>query len=180
MSTIQIEIPLDALSRANVARALADLTLALGGHAVGAAAPAAPAPKVEKPTVVAAPVDVEAAVKADKPAKAAKPAKPAKVRPATGKTAPRPELEGLSVEARWDAYFKELPLNSQRFLDLLKEKGRLTLPEAVVQLQLDNPKAMGGLTGAMARWAPKQGVKVPYDTLQDTNGTRYWVWKGIQ
>jgi hypothetical protein len=39
---------------------------------------------------------------------------------------------------------------------------------------------MGGLTGAMARWAPKQGVKVPYDTLQDTNGTRYWVWKGIQ
>jgi hypothetical protein len=189
MSTIQIEIPLDALSRANVARALADLTLALGGHAVGAAAPAAPAPKVEKPTVVAAPVDVEAAVKADKPAKSdkpakaakpAKPAKPAKARPATGKTAPRPELEGLSVEARWDAYFKELPLNSQRFLDLLKEKGRLTLPEAVVQLQLDNPKAMGGLTGAMARWAPKQGVKVPYDTLQDTNGTRYWVWKGIQ
>jgi hypothetical protein len=32
----------------------------------------------------------------------------------------------------------------------------------------------------MARWAPKQGVKVPYETLQDANGTRYWVWKGIQ
>jgi len=199
MSSIQIEIPLDALSRPNVARALADLTLALGGHAVGAAAPAAAPVKTAAPAVVVAetaaeaaaatPAKAEKAAKAEKPAKAAKaakaakpakPAKPAKARPATGKTAPRPELEGLSVEDRWAAYFKELPVNSQRFLDLLKEKGRLTLPEAVVQLQLDNPKAMGGLTGAMARWAPKQGVKVPYDTLQDANGTRYWVWKGIQ
>lgn len=43
MSQIEIEIPLDALRRPNVARALADLALALGGHAVASPHVAAPA-----------------------------------------------------------------------------------------------------------------------------------------
>jgi hypothetical protein len=192
---IHIEIPLDALTKSNVARALADLTLALGGHKADApvakpvvssppaASPYAPPSPVYTPPAVTPVAAAARAAKPAKPAKAAKPAKPAKpakARPATGKTAPRPELEGLSSEARWSSYFNALPENSKRFLTLLEQQGKLTLPDAVVKLGLPSPKAMGGLTGAMARWAPKQGIKIPYDTLEDSNGTRYWVWRGVK
>jgi hypothetical protein len=73
-----------------------------------------------------------------------------------------------------------LPENSRRFLELLEKQGQLTVNEAVEKLNLPGPKAMGGLTGAMARWAPKQGIQIPYEAKEAADGTRYWVWKGIK
>ena len=79
MSQIVIEIPIEALSRANVAKALTELTMALGGHSPAPAAPvAAPiayaAPKAEP---VAAPAPVAAAKPA--PAPKVEPVAPAPV-----------------------------------------------------------------------------------------------------
>ena len=61
---------------------------------------------------------------------------------------------------------------------MLKAKGKLTVAEAVEALHMASPKAMGGLTGAMARWAPKQGVTLPFEARQDQTGGRFWVWTG--
>jgi hypothetical protein len=217
MSQIIIEIPIEALTRANVAKALTELTLALGGHAPAAApkavAPAAvvaeyaakaavepvaaPAPKAApaapkaepaveapvkrkggrppkaKPAVVAAPAP--AAVEA--PAKR-KGGRPPKAKPAVA-AAPAAAVSGSGGE-KWRNYVANLPENSRRFLELLEKQGQLTVNEAVEKLNLPGPKAMGGLTGAMARWAPKQGIQIPYEAKEAADGTRYWVWKGIK
>ena len=193
MSQIIIEIPIEALTRANVAKALTELTLALGGHAPAAApkaaAPAvvvteyvakaaaepvaAPAPKAAPAAPTPAPAAVEAPVKR-------KGGRPPKAKPAVAAApAPAAAASGSGGE-KWRNYVANLPENSRRFLDLLEKQGQLSVNEAVEKLNLPGPKAMGGLTGAMARWAPKQGIQIPYEAKEAADGTRYWVWKGIK
>ena len=206
MSQIVIEIPIEALTKANVAKALTELTLALGGHSTAASAPKAAAPvavvaeytaKAAEPAPAAKPAPVvEAPVKR----KGGRPPKAAKAAPAP---APAPVAAPAAVEApakrkggrppkaaaaaassagneKWKNYVANLPENSRRFLELLEKQGQLTVTEAVEKLNLPGPKAMGGLTGAMARWAPKQGIQIPYEAKEAADGTRYWVWKGIK
>lgn len=208
MSQIVIEIPIEALTKANVAKALTELTLALGGHAAPAAPAKAAAPVVaateyaakaadEAPPHAAKPAApaAEAAKKAKggrptKPAAAPAPAAPAPApaaakgksgRPAKGKPAAAPAAAGSAAgNEKWRNYVANLPENSRRFLELLEKQGQLTVNEAVEKLNLPGPKAMGGLTGAMARWAPKQGIQIPYEAKEAADGTRYWVWKGIK
>jgi hypothetical protein len=216
MSQIVIEIPIEALTKANVAKALTELTLALGGHAPSAApaaapaapkpaavvteyaakaaepAPAAPAPHVAKPAPAPAPAAPAPAAPKGKAAPA--PAAPAPVKgrpgrkpksltaaaaPAAPAPAPAPKANSAAVE-KWRNYVANLPENSRRFLELLEKQGQLTVHEAVEKLNLPGPKAMGGLTGAMARWAPKQGIEIPYEAREGADGTRYWVWKGVK
>ncbi|MCK6575398.1 hypothetical protein L6V77_30435, partial [Myxococcota bacterium] len=93
--------------------------------------------------------------------------------------APAPKANSAAVE-KWRNYVANLPENSRRFLELLEKQGQLTVHEAVEKLNLPGPKAMGGLTGAMARWAPKQGIDIPYEAREAADGTRYWVWKGVK
>lgn len=213
MSQIVVEIPIEALSKPNVARALSELTLALGGHAMPAAAPAAPkvvaveaytaAAKAEEPVVkkgrggrprknpLAAPEYKAAAAKPEPAAAPAAPVeekkkgkggRPRKVQPVVqaAPAAPAASAGGSAASEKWKKYMANLPENSRRFLELLERSGQLTVNEAVEKLNLPGPKAMGGLTGAMARWAPKQGVQIPYEAREDANGVRYWVWKGIR
>jgi outer membrane biosynthesis protein TonB len=221
MSQIIIEIPIEALTRANVAKALTELTLALGGHAAApAAAPKAAAPAVvvseyvakaaadhlatPAPKAAPAPTPAPAAVEAPakrkggrppkaKPAVAAAPAPAAVEAPAKRKGGRPPKAKPVVAAApapaaaasgsggeKWRNYVANLPENSRRFLELLEKQGQLTVNEAVEKLNLPGPKAMGGLTGAMARWAPKQGIQIPYEAKEAADGTRYWVWKGIK
>ncbi len=159
--SIQIEVPFDALQRPGVAKALADLMVSLGGHTSADAVPTrAPAPA--KP----------ARARAAKPAPA--PARPA---PAPARPAPAPARPATSSsDEHWAAYFNALPEPSRRFLTLLKSRGKLTVDEAVSELGLKSSKAMGGLTGAMARWAPKHGIELPFEKSKDEDGKRFWTW----
>lgn len=84
-----------------------------------------------------------------------------------------------ALAARWRAYLDGLSENSRRFLTLLEQRGRLTLEEALEQLGLPGGKALGGITGPIGRWTPKNGFSVPYATHEDPHGVRYWVWTGI-
>ena len=194
MSQIIIEIPIEALTRANVAKALTELTLALGGHAAApAAAPKAAAPAVvvseyvakaaadhlATPAPKAAPAPTPAPAAVEAPAKR-KGGRPPKAKPVVAAApAPAAAASGSGGE-KWRNYVANLPENSRRFLELLEKQGQLTVNEAVEKLNLPGPKAMGGLTGAMARWAPKQGIQIPYEAKEAADGTRYWVWKGIK
>lgn len=114
------------------------------------------APKVPAAAPVAAPVAPPAPVKA-----------------------PAMELEGDLAE-RWATYLAELPEPSRRFLELLESRGQITVDEAVEALDLPGPKAMGGLTGAMRRWAPKKGVELPFTAITDAQNRRAWVWTGVK
>ena len=199
--TIRISIPFEALNRPGVAKALADLLLGIGGHTaeipVQAAAPeakpapAAPAPKtLPKPTQEPAPAAVQAAPPPAAPApvqappvqappvqaapEAAEPAEEPAV-PASGVSLER-ELKSLRLDDRWTERLQTLPDPSRRFLVLLKKRGTLTMEDAITLLDLASPKAMGGLTGAMTRWARWRGVELPFDTRRDEQGGRYWVW----
>ena len=42
-------------------------------------------------------------------------------------------------------------------------------------LGLGDARAIGGITGALARWAPKKGVALPYRVDEDAEGRR-WTW----
>jgi hypothetical protein len=105
------------------------------------------------------------------------PATDARRRPRTRRGA-APDLSHLPASERWNRYVEGLPEASRKFLNLLEERGRLTVAEAVAELNLATPKAMGGLTGAMARWAPKQGVTLPFEASKSPTGERCWFWRG--
>lgn len=155
--SIQIEVPLLALGQPGVTQALSDLMSALGDHAAEA--------------VFTGPAPTHAAARAEA-------ARRVRRRPQASRRSPAQDIKSLPEGERWAHYFATLPDNSQRFLKLLESKGRLTVEEAVERLGLKGPKAMGGLTGAMSRWAPKQGVTLPFDAVQDGAGRRCWVWTG--
>ena len=75
------------------------------------------------------------------------------------------------------AFFAQLPETSRRFLTLLEEVGTLTISDAVSRLGLAKPKSLGGITGAISRWAPTRGAKVPFEKLT-IEGERAWRWIG--
>ncbi|MCA9563621.1 MAG: hypothetical protein KC561_09035 [Myxococcales bacterium] len=89
---------------------------------------------------------------------------------------PVPLDDGRSADERWEDFYGALPDRSQKFLDLVKAKGELTISEAMSQLDVDIPKAMGGITGSIGRWAPVKGVEVPYEAAFDSKGERVWRW----
>ena len=143
--------------------------------AARAAAAAAPAPKAPEP----APAPAQIVKVKGKPGRKPGAAAAAKAAAAAA-AAPAPTPAAGSIEERWKSYMADLPENSRKFLELLERNGQLTVTEAVEKLNLASPKAMGGLTGAMARWAPKQGIPIPYEAREKADGTRYWVWKGVK
>ncbi len=164
---VTIQIGVDRLNDPSVAKALANLVLALGGAATGQKKPAeAPAPKVAAPAAPAAP-RAEAA-----------PAAPARTtRQATQKKAAPPSVDDGDAAARYEAFVENLPGRSRAFLDLLKQRGTLTITEAMEALDISVPKAMGGITGSIGRWAPVRGVPVPYEAGM-VDGVRTWTWTG--
>ena len=83
-----------------------------------------------------------------------------------------------SVGDRYTAFVERLPARSRRFLELVEARGVLTIDEAMKELDIKVPKAIGGVTGSIGRWAPERGVVVPYKKVMQ-NGRRAWRWIGI-
>jgi hypothetical protein len=152
--SIKLDIHLDALRDPVVAQALADLMTALGRGAV--TQPPAPAPKASAP--------------------ASRPVAAPKATKAAASSANDRRLPGDAAE-RYARFVAGLPERSQRFLDLVEQRGLLRMGEAMEILGVDIPKAMGGITGSIGRWAPERGVAVPYETLS-VDGERAWKWVG--
>jgi len=71
----------------------------------------------------------------------------------------------------------ELPERSQLFLSLLENERTLTMTQAMKGLGVTVPKAMGGITGSIARWAPTRKVELPYRPTK-ISGERGWEWLG--
>ncbi len=178
---VTIQIGVDRLNDPSVAKALANLVLALGGAATGqkkpsepsapakAAAPAALAPAAPPPAAAPAPAP---AAKAPAAAKAPRKAR----KSAPSKAAAKPDAEG-DVVARYEAFVENLPERSRAFLDLLRQRGSLTINEAMEALDISVPKAMGGITGSIGRWAPVRKVPIPYEASM-VDGVRTWTWIG--
>lgn len=174
--SVTLEIQLEKLKQPAVAEAMAKLMLALGnvsGYAqyASAAAPAvaapAPAPRPQlQPQPQPQKSPVAAAIAASPPAFVAP--------PAPQSTAPDSDL---SESERYAAFVEELPERSRRFLELVKSRGVLKIKDAMDQLGIKVPKAMGGITGSIGRWAPVRGVPIPYEAIK-VNGERAWRWLG--
>jgi hypothetical protein len=157
----RVVLPLEALADEAVARAYARLLLALGGHASTADA--------SRSVVRSEAVSAYVAPAASTPAAA--PAAPVAQSPAP---APAPTSQPA---AGWASFEAALPERSRRFLNLLRAQGQITLSEAMRALGLTEPKAMGGITGSIGRWAPAKGLPVPFAAF-DRNGERAWRWIG--
>lgn len=181
---IKLEIELEALANPAVARALSQLLLALGnespastGDVVSEPSPA----QADQPEVVPAP---SAPVTPPPVKKAAAPA--ARPSPAPKAAAPAPKVaesgpngKDLSIHERYRSFYEQLPERSRRFLDLVREHGTLTIDDAMQALDIKVPKAMGGITGSIGRWAPVRRVPIPYEAIETSDGRRAWRWVGV-
>ena len=85
--------------------------------------------------------------------------------------APEPTEDPVAYQA----FYEALPLRSQRFLDLVEARGEIRISEAMTELGIDAPKALGGITGSIGRWGPARGVALPYETIT-LAGERAWRW----
>ncbi len=100
-------------------------------------------------------------------------ARKAKAPPARA-AAPAPAADPRSA---YEAFFAQLPQPSQQFLTLLEKVGTLTISEAADALGIRKNKRIGGITGAIGRWAPARGARVPFEKLT-IDGERAWRWIG--
>jgi len=157
-------VPLSALSDAATASAIARLFLALEGSA--AAPVTVIAPHASAPTTIASP----------EPAAPATPSFPSAAVPAAPVSPPAPKSAATRA-ADWAAFEAGLPERSKAFLDLLRAEGQVSLPRAMEALGLTEPKAMGGITGSIGRWAPARGLSVPFAAFE-RGGERAWRWIG--
>jgi hypothetical protein len=162
--SIQISIPLEVACTPDVARALGELMAALcrTPELADLVAEAAGAGEGEARAATACP-----------PGSAHCPEEPP---PGGAGAAAHAGPEG--EEERWAAFVASLPENSRRFVELLKSRGRLTITEAMQGLGVRQARAIGGVLGALARWGPARGVKLPFETNVTEAGERYWTWTG--
>lgn len=75
------------------------------------------------------------------------------------------------------AFADALPDRSRRFLELLESRGTMTASEAKSLLGLHSGKQLGGVTGAVSKWAPLRGVAVPFECTH-FGRERGWRWRG--
>ena len=80
-------------------------------------------------------------------------------------------------QTHYERFLEALPDRSRRFVELVYAKGTLTIDEAMEALDITIAKAIGGVTGSIARWAPRSNVAVPYVAVK-VRGRRAWRWTG--
>ncbi|MEZ4469948.1 MAG: hypothetical protein R3F60_03900 [bacterium] len=157
--SVQVTIPTSALNDPQVAAALARLIEALADPAVASAA-----------EVASAPARSEAA----RPGRA----RPGRKAPKERNLAPVPPMAAATGQGDLSAFLAALPERSRAFLELVRERGVLGIDDAMASLDIQAGKAVGGLTGSIARWAPVHGVEVPFVAIQGVDGKRAWRWTG--
>ena len=160
MSSITIIVPAAFLARPAVARAVADLTLALGGHDTDEGTNPSTVVDVTAYAATSAAADQGGASDAD--------AAPATLADDIAVPAPVAAAGDDALRARWEAYTAGLTDNARRFLALLEKRGRLTILEAVKLLGLPG-KAVGGIVGTIGRWTPKHGFAVPFSVNENAS-----------
>ncbi len=193
--SIKLAIAIDALKNEAVARALSDLLVAVGKRVqeglpenksipgvlfeLNAGVPEADFTSIPMPKKRGRrPMSPEEKEKArELRAKNREPKLQGKIAKAAG-NATR-DFSKMSESERYDAFFAQLPERSQQFLELVRTRKTLRIEEAMEALNLKVGKALGGLTGSIARWAPLYGVRLPYQIFV-LHGSRAWRWIGPQ
>ncbi len=188
---ITFDIDLETLRQPNVAAAVADLMRALSAALGGANLPA-PVAAASAPAPLPAPVSAPAPLESVAPRlaePAPKRAEPTPVRPAAKVKAPTPPAPAATRAASggpdpaeikpmsFEDFVAALPLRSQRFMNLVQREETVTRSRAIDALELSSGKQLGGVTGAIAKWAPRRGLEIPYETIT-LNGERAWRWTG--
>lgn len=160
--SLVLTIPADALMQPPVAQALASLVLALGGVSSAAPITAAPIP-TRAPTQRAMPAVIPAALP---------PVQPRKTKAKDKKKSKKPaqQMDMATFEAG-------LPERSRRFLEIVRDRKVVKVGEMLGFLGLESAKAVGGITGAIGRWAPVRGLVVPFEAIT-LDGERAWKWVG--
>ena len=149
--SIELKIPMDALQDEHVAECLATLFLALGRR---------PRPGFEqRPSPRPPQRDDAAQAPRVVPRTSAKPAPP---------PAPEPDVT-------WEEVMATLTPQTLKFLELVREKRQVTMSQAIKALGLTNPKALGGLTGALSRKVRARGLEVPFRQAKTDDGQRVWI-----
>ena len=64
--------------------------------------------------------------------------------------------------------------DAQRFLSLIVERKRLTMADAMRELDL-SARGLGGLTGAIQRSANGEGIALPFTLGKRQAGQRMWI-----
>ncbi len=154
--SIEISFDFSDLGRPEVVQAFLGLCGALAPRGRGRRARGGLAALVGAPGNGAAP-------RRGRAARAAAPKKPRKRRPAA-----KPGTK------EWNDWLGEQPEAAKKFLTALSGKGRLTMPEAMKEVGTKEPKSIGGITGAMSRWAP---FELPIRAGKTKSGERFWEWK---
>lgn len=95
------------------------------------------------------------------------------------RAAPRESATPGGPKMDFATFAAALPPRSRDFLQLIEARGVARVSEVVQALGLDGGKAVGGITGAMARWAATRGVELPYCPVA-TRGERAWRWIGVR
>ena len=90
----------------------------------------------------------------------------------------RRELSGTPAE-QWNAFVSEAPQRTQDFVNYIKDKQPdfLMQSDAMDRLGM-TPRAIGGLTGTLRRWAMADGVPLPWVATR-IDGNRAWLWCGF-
>lgn len=83
-----------------------------------------------------------------------------------------------SPDERMQQFVEALPERSRQFIEAVREQGELGIDEAMARLDVRAGKAMGGITGSIARWAPEYGIQVPFEAVRGRDGKRAWRWTG--
>ncbi|MCB9549684.1 MAG: hypothetical protein H6706_28085 [Myxococcales bacterium] len=151
-----------------MAEAVEEFIFVLAGQAMAPAvapveAPAEPAPVAAHPP----PLPAAPPAPARRPVALPPPAPRRRTRPAVV-----PVAEGLTG---YEAFEAALPATSRRFLALVRARGTVGVGAVMEELGLATTKAVGGITGAIGRWAPERGVALPYEILT-IDGERAWRW----
>lgn len=189
--SLKLTISDEMLQLPGVATAVHAFIEAVAELRLRGAEPGAPPAPVRKgrylpPVIPASPAPARPVFKPK--AKAPPPPKPPKpVRPLIKLPPPAPRPRKVPVPKvklpppimDFPEFEASLPENSRRFLALVREKGIVRVEDVMKALELETPKAVGGITGAISRWAPVRGVTLPYDTLT-WSGERIWRWHGVE
>ena len=74
-----------------------------------------------------------------------------------------------------DAYWHQMPPRSQAFLEAVRRRGTATVKDILKDLGVDDPRALGGISGSIRRWSQAAGVAPPYENIR-IDGQRAFRW----
>ncbi len=89
-------------------------------------------------------------------------------------TAPRPRSASFTSTS-WREFRASLSPDTNKFIDLIIKRERLTLAAAMKALKKDSGKGIGGVAGALQRKANNRGITLPFTAATSRSGGRVWV-----